>query len=198
MKTGHPLMILTIETMVDQILQRFKVTPEEEIYRLVCMLLGDAVQVSRSKIIHYGIKHIFSQGYATRASSADDDGQLASMTVANLQRMVASLTGPARVRILCSLLHVFFSHINEKKDYEEDFLKSKPTQYEYVQRLQQWRDRYEKSLGSRPRIQSLDLLSHYLAEFQYGKFDEIEVPGQYTEVMQMVYSGVLWLIYALG
>jgi transformation/transcription domain-associated protein len=45
MKTGHPLMILTIETMVDQILQRFKATSEEEIYRLICMLLGDAVQV---------------------------------------------------------------------------------------------------------------------------------------------------------
>jgi len=28
----------------------------------------------------------------------------------------------------------------------------------------------------------LDHISHYLTEFQYGKFDEIEVPGQYTEV----------------
>jgi transformation/transcription domain-associated protein len=49
MKTGHPLMILTMETMVDQILQRFKATSDEEIYRLVCMLLGDAVQVSQSR-----------------------------------------------------------------------------------------------------------------------------------------------------
>ena len=47
MKTGHPLMVLTIETMVDQILQRFKATSDEEIYRLVCMLLGDAVQVNK-------------------------------------------------------------------------------------------------------------------------------------------------------
>jgi transformation/transcription domain-associated protein len=51
MKTGHPLMVLTIETMVDQILQRFKATPEEEIYRLVCMLLGDAVQVNRLEVL---------------------------------------------------------------------------------------------------------------------------------------------------
>jgi transformation/transcription domain-associated protein len=49
MKTGHPLMVLTIETMVDQILQRFKASPEEEIYRLICMLLGDAVQVNQSR-----------------------------------------------------------------------------------------------------------------------------------------------------
>lgn len=45
MKTGHPLLVLTIETMVDQILLKFKASAEEEIYRLVCMLLVDAVQV---------------------------------------------------------------------------------------------------------------------------------------------------------
>ncbi len=37
-------------------------------------------------------------------------------------------------------------------------------------------------LDSRPRIQPLALVSHYLTEFQYNKIDEIEVPGQYTEV----------------
>ncbi len=69
-----------------------------------------------------------------------------------------------------------------QKDYDEDFLKSKPTLYEYIQRLQVWRDKYEKHLSTRPRVQSLDVLSHYLTDFQHGKFDEIEVPGQYTEV----------------
>lgn len=48
LKTAFPLLILSMETMVDQILQRFKATPEEEIYRLICMLLLDAVQVSSS------------------------------------------------------------------------------------------------------------------------------------------------------
>lgn len=48
LKTAFPLLILSMETMVDQILQRFKATPEEEIYRLICMLLLDAVQVSTS------------------------------------------------------------------------------------------------------------------------------------------------------
>lgn len=70
----------------------------------------------------------------------------------------------------------------EQKDYEEDFLNSKPTHYEYIQRLQQWRDKYENLLDSRPRLQPLAVLSHYLTEFQYSKVDEIEVPGQYTEV----------------
>jgi transformation/transcription domain-associated protein len=46
LKTAFPLLILSMETLVEHINQRFKATPEEEIYRLVCMLLQDAVQVS--------------------------------------------------------------------------------------------------------------------------------------------------------
>lgn len=37
-------------------------------------------------------------------------------------------------------------------------------------------------LDARPRLQPLAVLSHYLTEFQYSKIDEIEIPGQYTEV----------------
>ncbi|KAF8138723.1 FAT domain-containing protein [Boletus edulis] len=146
LKTAFPLLILSMETMVDQILQRFKAPPEEEIYRLISMLLQDAIQ-----------------NYVLRTNTPEDDGQLAPHTINNLTKMAANLSGPAR------------------KEYEEDFLKSKPTHYEYIRRLQRWRDRQEKYLDSRPRFQSLDLLSHYLTEFQYGKFDDIEVPGQYTE-----------------
>lgn len=67
-------------------------------------------------------------------------------------------------------------------DYEDDFIKSNPLLPDYIRRLQHWRDRYEKYLDSRPRVQPLDLLSHWLTEFQYAKFDEVEVPGQYLEV----------------
>ncbi|KII95163.1 hypothetical protein PLICRDRAFT_693420 [Plicaturopsis crispa FD-325 SS-3] len=146
LKTAYPLLILSLETMVDQINQRFKATPEEEIYRLVCMLLSDAIQ-----------------NYVMRMNQADDDGELVPQTINNLTRMATNLSGSAR------------------KEYEEDFLNSKPSHYEYIRKLQEWRDRYERFLDSRPRLQPLDTLSHYLTEFQYGKFDEIEVPGQYTE-----------------
>lgn len=69
-----------------------------------------------------------------------------------------------------------------QKDFEEDFVKAKISLQDYLRRLQQWRDRYEKNLDSRPRTQPLDLLSHFLTDFQWSKFDEVEVPGQYTEV----------------
>lgn len=72
-----------------------------------------------------------------------------------------------------------------QKEFEEDFVKPKMSMQEYLRRLQQWRDKYEKSLDSRPRQQNLDLLSHFLTDFQWNKFDEIEVPGQYTEVRSL-------------
>jgi len=46
LKTANPLLIISMETMFEQINHRFKATPEEDIYRLVCMLLQDAIQVS--------------------------------------------------------------------------------------------------------------------------------------------------------
>jgi transformation/transcription domain-associated protein len=73
----------------------------------------------------------------------------------------------------------------KQKEFEDDFITSKPNHYEYIQRLQRWRDRFEKILDARPRLQPLAVLSHYLTEFQYSKVDEIEVPGQYTEVRNL-------------
>jgi len=45
LKTAFPLLLLSMETVVDQLTQRFKANPEEEIYRLVSMLMGDGIQV---------------------------------------------------------------------------------------------------------------------------------------------------------
>lgn len=54
---------------------------------------------------------------------------------------------------------------------------------EYVERLVAWRDRYENVLALRPKVQPLDILSHWLAEFQHHLYEDVEVPGQYLEVM---------------
>jgi len=45
LKTNHPLLILSLETMVDQIQHKFKPTQEEDVYRQVSLLLSDAVHV---------------------------------------------------------------------------------------------------------------------------------------------------------
>ncbi|KAJ2685471.1 transcription-associated protein 1 [Coemansia spiralis] len=44
LKTAHPLLALSMETMIDQIVHRLKPCPEEDIYRLVHTLLLDGLQ----------------------------------------------------------------------------------------------------------------------------------------------------------
>lgn len=53
LKTNNPLLALTLETMVDQFIMKFKSTPEEEIYRFTFMLLQDAVQVYRQYVLAF-------------------------------------------------------------------------------------------------------------------------------------------------
>lgn len=48
LKTTFPLLILSLETMVDQVQHKFKPSPEEDVYRSICMLLSDAIQVIQS------------------------------------------------------------------------------------------------------------------------------------------------------
>ncbi|KAJ2158406.1 transcription-associated protein 1 [Coemansia sp. RSA 552] len=44
LKTAHPLLTLSMEAMIDQIVHRLKPCPEEDIYRLVHALLSDGLQ----------------------------------------------------------------------------------------------------------------------------------------------------------
>ncbi|KAI8840240.1 FAT domain-containing protein [Chytridium lagenaria] len=59
------------------------------------------------------------------------------------------------------------------------FIKSKPNLSQLIMKFREWRDRLENLLYSRPRRQHLEQYSHYLIEFEYQKFDDIDVPGQY-------------------
>src|SRR6266545_7006563 len=114
-------------------------------------------------------------------NSLDDDGSLLPNTISTLSRVLVNL--PLFVRVCCLLVvQTPKLTIRKQKDFENDFIANKQTHYEYIRKLQQWRQKFEMFLDARQRLQPLAHLSHYLTEFQYSKIDEIEVPGQYTEV----------------
>lgn len=69
-----------------------------------------------------------------------------------------------------------------KAAFEKDFLSDKPEFDTYVERLRKWRDRFEEKLDSRPGTMNLEALSPLLSEFHYQKFEDVEVPGQYSEL----------------
>ncbi|KAL2197501.1 hypothetical protein P885DRAFT_35176 [Corynascus similis CBS 632.67] len=74
------------------------------------------------------------------------------------------------------------SHI--RGTFEADFVKVKPTMYEYIHNLRKWRDKFEEKLDRRSSPVPLESFAHYsphLSEFRYQKFDDVEVPGQYLQ-----------------
>lgn len=80
LKTAFPLLALSMETMVDQIQQRLKPAPDEDIYRLIVALLNDGVQ----QLIG-------------RLQLPNDPGQLTPGTEANIVRFAENLyAGPVR------------------------------------------------------------------------------------------------------
>ncbi|KAL2889531.1 Transcription-associated protein 1 [Ceratocystis lukuohia] len=68
-----------------------------------------------------------------------------------------------------------------KASFEEDFVKVKPTMYEYIQRLRTWRNKFEEKLDRRVLTVPLESFSPHLSEFSYQKFDDVEMPGQYLQ-----------------
>ncbi|KAL8351867.1 hypothetical protein RB601_002265 [Gaeumannomyces tritici] len=65
--------------------------------------------------------------------------------------------------------------------FEAEFVKVKPTMYEYIQKLRRWRDKFEEKLDRRVCHANLESFSPHLSEFRYQKFDDVEVPGQYLQ-----------------
>jgi transformation/transcription domain-associated protein len=92
------------------------------------------------------------------------DVKLPPSTEANITRFAESVCPP---------------HI--RKSFEADFVKVKPTMYEYIQKLRKWRNRFEERLDRRPASVALESFSPHLVEFRFQKFDDVEVPGQYLK-----------------
>ncbi|KAG4305579.1 hypothetical protein PORY_001135 [Pneumocystis oryctolagi] len=146
LKTAYPLLALSMETMVDQIQQRFKCTPDEDAYRLIVALLNDGIQ------------------YIGRLTSFTNETKLPPVTQANITRFAESVL-PKNIKVA----------------FEKEFIKEKLNLNDYITKLRKWRDNFENILDKRPRYQPLEQCSLYLSEFQYQKFDEVEVPGQYLQ-----------------
>ncbi|GAA5832957.1 hypothetical protein JCM3766R1_000374 [Sporobolomyces carnicolor] len=102
------------------------------------------------------------QKYNARALQPEYDGQLAPYQVSNVTGFAENLQV-------------------DKERFKQDFVSSKPTMLEFIERLRSWRDRYETVLKRTANLGQLANSSHWLVEFQYQKFDEIEMFGQYHQ-----------------
>lgn len=79
LKTAYPLLALSLESLVDQINQRFKCTADEDAYRLGVALLNDGVQ------------------YLNRLGNPREDAKLPPATEANITRFAETVL-PKQIR----------------------------------------------------------------------------------------------------
>jgi transformation/transcription domain-associated protein len=68
-----------------------------------------------------------------------------------------------------------------RQAFFNDFVKIKPTMYEYVQKLRKWRSRFEERLDRRRPTSNLETLSVHLADFKFTRLEDVEIPGQYLD-----------------
>ena len=68
LKTAFPLLILSMESMVEQLNSRFKSSQDENTYRFISMLLQEALQVRLSVLIVYQLLNL-------HATDLRDQGQ---------------------------------------------------------------------------------------------------------------------------
>lgn len=148
LKTGFPLLALSMETMTDQISKHFKCPPDEDAHRLIVALLNDGLAYIGRAPVHYA-----------------EGAKLPSATEANITRFAESVL-PAHLR----------------NSFEADFVRVKPTMYEYIHKLRRWREKLEQKLDHRQQWVTLESYSHHLSEFKFLKFDDsVEIPGQYQQ-----------------
>ncbi|KAJ3065514.1 hypothetical protein HDU99_004150, partial [Rhizoclosmatium hyalinum] len=126
--------------------------------------INQRLKPSGDEEIYRLVAALLSDGIQQLSKDFSDTTTLTATTEMNLARFADSMKP---------------NHMKYKTLFEEEFIKSKPNLTQLVDNFRNWRDKLEIFLDNRPRKQHLEYFSHYLVEFEYQKFDEIEVPGQY-------------------
>ncbi|KAL0949509.1 hypothetical protein HGRIS_009561 [Hohenbuehelia grisea] len=115
LKTSFPLLVLTMETVVDQVLTKFKCSADEDLYRHLCMLLSDAVQ-----------------NFLLRVNNPDDDGKMNPQTFTHLARLSQGITGPVKNDYTTDFLNGRLTHdeyiatLQRWRDRYESILDARP------------------------------------------------------------------------
>ncbi|KAJ3100237.1 hypothetical protein HDU97_002421, partial [Phlyctochytrium planicorne] len=151
---------------VDEVMAQLKTT-----YPLLALSMETMVDQMAQRLkpntdedIYRLIVALLNDGVQQLSKEPGDSGQICQATESNLARFAESMVP---------------NHMKYKAAFEADFIKSRPSLSQLILKFREWRDKLENLLESRPRKQHLENFSHYLIEFEYQKFDDIEVPGQY-------------------
>ncbi len=165
LKTAFPLLALSMEKMVDHINVRALPPKEEDVYRFFFALLSDALGVSNWQLLTDALIDNLAtlQQWASKIRIPKDDEDVPQQTRDKIKMFIHNLSPEI------------------KEPAQQQFLQKDLKLREYIRRMSQWHDRYERALDARPRREPLDLGQCLLSDFHHNKFDDVEVPGQYIE-----------------
>lgn len=171
LKTGYPLLALTMENCMEHIVHRLRSTVDEDFYRVLTSLIGEAYQHIMNRI---------SGHIPPSSSSTSGGGGGSTATTYPLSILEASIKRVYTMICNSSALTPLY-----KERFERDFLPASSGDSvladpnKILDLLFAWRRQLEPQLSRNPRQLALDGLSRFLAEFEYHRYDDIDVPGQY-------------------
>ena len=153
LKTGYQLLALSMENMVEHIIQRLRASPDEDLYRILTTLLYEA----------------FQQTFLRLSSNAPAPAEETAMNV-SLQKVSEILSSNSP------------NNSKYKEAFDRDFIVGKPTISQIIFKLGEWRARLQENLALLPKTIQLENYSRYLVEFEYQKYEDVEIPGQYLNL----------------
>jgi len=144
LKSHHPLLVLSLESMIEEMIAKFKPQTDEELFRIVQTLLGECYQ--------QGILRITDQ-------SAGADDRLPQTLEMNLRK------------ISMSFLNANPASNKFKEAFDRDFITNNPTFLQVIDNLRKWRDRLQSIIDKLASQVNLENCSKHLAEFHRARYE---------------------------
>lgn len=163
LKTAYPLLVLTVENMAEHMIHRLRSSPEEDLYRVLVTLLSEAYQQLMYKM--------------NAPAGGDSSANAATPKFHGLESSIK------RVSVMlgsnAALVEIY------KEEFDSDFLGPDLDLSALISRLRRWRSSLYHNIShasNQPDSNNLELVSRYLSEFEYQKYEDVDVPGQYCTV----------------
>ena len=162
LKTGYPLLALSMENMVDHIVNRLRASPDEDLLRILRTLLMETYQQSCSFI--------------------SQNQQNIGTDVTSLSNLEAGLK-----KVSDMMTNYAYLSSKYKSEFDADFIHRSGTTssapggdiWNIMANLKKWNEKLESNLPqAKGEHFPLDSVSRYLSEFEYQRYDELEMPGQ--------------------
>ena len=154
LKTANPLLVLSMETLIDEIHGRCKPLTEEELFRVVQTLLLDCYQQAITRLSQGRLgrftESVLTRGPAREADMARGYERTGWAGTADVNPAFQDTVPPSMEahlgKISRSFMNTNMSNFRFKEAFDRDFILSRPTFSQVLDNLRRWRDRLQTTI----------------------------------------------------